>query len=127
MRSLKVRLGAFTAVTVFIWRRKTARTSKTKLLLLCRSWILVLVACVITITAVLRMVDVGTDSFNLVLVLLLLSLLLLIVVVIVVIVVNVVLLLSHRLYYYLLLLLLQMLLLQLLLTVVLLTRQRAVS
>ena len=52
-----------------------------------------------TMTAVLGMVDVGTDLFNLVLVLPLLSLLLPIVVI-------VVLLLSHRLYYYLLLLLL---------------------
>ena len=93
---------------------------------LCRSWILVLVACVMTMTAVLGIVDVGTDLFNLVLVPPLLSLLLPIVVIIVIVVVNVVLLLSHRLYCYLLLLLLRLLLLQLLLTMVLLTKQRAV-
>jgi hypothetical protein len=96
--------------------------SKTKLLLLCRSWILVLVACVMTMTAVLGVVNVGTDLFNPVLVLPLLSSLLPIVVIIVIVVV----LLPHRLYCY-LLLLLRLLLLRFLLTVVLLTKQRAVS
>jgi hypothetical protein len=98
----------------------TVLTFETKLPPLCRLWILVLVACVITMTAVLRIVDVGTDLFNLVLVLPLLSLLLPIVVIIVVIIVI-------RLYCYLLLLLLWMLLLRLLLTAVLFTKQRAMS
>jgi hypothetical protein len=65
--------------------------SKAKLLPLCRLWILVLVACVMIVTAVFGIVDVSTDLFNLVLVPPLLSLLLLIVVIIVV-------LLPHRLY-----------------------------